>query len=80
MELNDSYTQLWAVWLLLFGAIEGTAIFNKKKGDTLSRHVWKFLGIQSKGYELPPGYKWRRGGLAVFFVWLAQHFFFPGAL
>ncbi len=75
MELNDSYTQLWGVWLLLFFAIEGTAIFRKDKGATLSRHIWRFLGIKSKGYELPPGYKYRRGGLGVFFAWLIIHFF-----
>jgi len=73
MDLNDSYTQLWGIWVLLFAVIEGTAVFRKDKGATLSRHIWKFLGLKSKGYELPSGYKWRRGGLAVFFAWLIAH-------
>ena len=53
-------------------AIEVPAIIDKKPGDTLSDHVWKFLGV--KGYPLPKGYKLRRGALGAFLVWLFVHF------
>ena len=71
--LNSSYTWLWAIWGLFFVAIEGAALMNKEHGDTLSEHVWKFIG--KKGYSLPSGYKWRRGALGVFLLWLVAHFF-----
>ena len=67
------YTELWALWLLFFAVIEGAAIANKEKGDTLSEHVWKWIG--KRGYPKPSGYKWRRGALGVFFAWLIAHFF-----
>ena len=71
--LNDTYTWLWAIWGLFFLAIEGGAIMDKRPGDTLSEHVWKWIG--KKGYEKPSGYKWRRGALGAFLAWLAYHFF-----
>lgn len=74
MELVSSYTSLWAVWIAMFVAVEGSALFRKEKGDTLSEHVWKWIG--KRGYEKPSGYKWRRGALGLFLAWLIAHFFF----
>ena len=71
--LDGTYTMLWAIWGLLFIAIEGAAIANKQPGDTLSEHVWKWIG--KKGYPKPNGYKMRRGALGVFLLWLIWHFF-----
>ena len=71
MELDSTYTSLWVVWGLIFAAIEGAALFNKGKGDTLSEHVWKWFAIKDK----PTGYKLRRGSLGVFMAWLVAHFF-----
>jgi len=71
--MDLSFTSLWVVWGVLFAAIEGAALANKEPGDTLSEHVWKWIG--KKGYEKPKGYKWRRGALGVFFVWLIAHFY-----
>lgn len=68
-----SYTVAWIVWGVMFLAIEGGAIFNKKKGDTLSEHVWKWIG--KRGHPKPKGYKVRRGALGVFLLWLIGHFF-----
>ena len=70
--LNSNFTWLWAIWGLLFLAIEGAALANKQHGDTLSEHVWKWIG--KKGYEKPKGYKYRRGALGVFLLWLVLHF------
>lgn len=71
--LDGNYTILWLIWGLLFAAIEGSALMNKKYGDSLSEHVWKWIG--KKGYEKPIGYKYRRGALGIFFLWLIWHFF-----
>jgi len=71
--MSEVFGSAWVVWGIMFVAIEGAALFNKQKGDTLSEFVWKFLGV--KGHPLPSGYKWRRGALAVSFAWLVLHFF-----
>lgn len=70
--MDSSYTLLWMIWGLFFLAIEGAALFKKDNG-TLSAHIWKFLGL--KGYTIPKGYKWRRGALGVFLLWLVAHLF-----
>lgn len=71
--LDSDFTWLWAIWGLLFVAIEGAALANKQHGDSLSEHIWKFIG--KKGYAKPSGYKWRRGALGVFLAWLVVHLF-----
>lgn len=60
---------MWVAWLLMFLAIEGAAIFNKDKGDTLSEHVWAWFKIKDK----PREWTWRRAVLAGFLVWLLVH-------
>lgn len=36
------YTIAWLLWGAAFFVIEGLAIRDKRAGDTLSEHVWKF--------------------------------------
>ena len=67
------YTELWLLWGVFFVVIEGATLLNKEAGDTLSEHVWKWIG--KRGYPKPSGYKWRRGALSVTLVWLIGHFF-----
>lgn len=69
--LNDAYTWAWGIWALMFVAIEGQAILDKRHGDTLSEHIWKWIG--KKGYEKPKWYKARRGALGAFLLWLVAH-------
>lgn len=64
---------LWLIFVLFFAAVEGQAIANKEPGDTLSEHVWKWIG--KRGFPKPTWYKLRRGALFVFLVWLLAHFF-----
>jgi hypothetical protein len=71
--MDWGYGMLWGIWGLLFLAIEGAALSNKDNGDTLSEFIWKWIG--KKGYEKPKGYKYRRGALGVFLLWLIAHFF-----
>jgi len=54
----------------MFGAIEGSALINKSKNDTLSEHVWRFFSIKEKSW----GWRFRRFCLLSFLVWLTTHF------
>lgn len=71
----SSFTWLWLIWLGLFAAIEGAAIFNKQQGDTLSEHVWSWFSIRDKG----KGWRSRRFVLLAFLAWLVAHFLTGGA-
>lgn len=64
------YTALWVIWIALFGAIEGAALVDKRKGDTLTEHVrkWFSIGKKSKGWRA------RRFVLLSFLAWLVAHF------
>lgn len=65
----NGYTVAWIMWLAMFGVIEGAALFNKDKGDTLSEHVWAWFKIrESRQWNI------RRFALAGFLVWLLVHF------
>lgn len=71
----DPFTALWIVWLVMFGAIEGAALANKRKGDTLSEHTWRWFSIRGKG----KGWRARRFALLAFLAWLVAHFLSGGA-
>jgi hypothetical protein len=67
----------WATYIWIgLGAIavlvEGIALLNKKEGDTLSEHVWKWLKVEDKSKKLTA---WRFFVLA-FMLWLTGHFVF----
>ncbi|SFC55426.1 hypothetical protein [Streptomyces aidingensis] len=70
----DGYTIAWLVWLAAFGVIEGTALLNKREGDTLGAHVWKWAAIKGDSRLV-----WvRRGLLVAFLAWLSAHFLTGG--
>ena len=69
MELNEIYTWAWGAWLAAFAIIEGLAVKNRKKGDTLSAHVWKWFGV--RGEKSPP----RRVLLGLLMALGSAHFF-----
>lgn len=64
-----NYTLAWYIWFMLFAVIEGGAIFNKKKGDTLSEHLWRWASIKEKSN----GWRLRRVGLTFTMVWIFIH-------
>ena len=67
-RMQRKYTLAWAAWLAWFAWVEGRAIVDKQRGDTLSEHVWLVLGTT-------PLLKWLTvGGL----VWLTGHFITGG--
>lgn len=64
---------LWIIWLLQFAAIELPAIFNKKKGDTLSEVIRFFFGFSKRSQVQGTMMKLRRGSFYVFCTWFFAH-------
>ena len=76
MKLNWKYTLGWILWILGFLGLEYFAIRDKRKGDTLSEHVWATIGTKTKKKTVA---MWAfRLGLGGLFVWLIPHFFTAG--
>ena len=73
MELNDFYTYGWLFMGAFFVFLEGAALKNRNKGDTLSEHVRKWAGVRGSSTS----HKVRRGALGVFLAWLFVHLVFP---
>lgn len=71
------FSWAWVGWILAFLVIEGLALFNKDKGDTLSENVWRWFGVKGK----PSGKNsLRTMGLMGFMIWLAIHFVSGGRI
>jgi hypothetical protein len=70
----DPFTMLWIFWIAMFFAIEVPAILNKRRGDTLSEHVWRWFAVTDK----PAGWQLRRFILLTFLAWLTVHFLTGG--
>ena len=67
---------LWVVMLGLFFAIEVPAIFNKKKGDTLSEVIRFALGFSKRSQVQGTAMKWRRGSFYAACAWFIAHIAF----
>lgn len=65
-------TPIWIGIGLLIVIVEGVALLNKSKGDTLSEHVWNWLKVYDKSKKFTA---WRFFVLA-FMVWLTGHLAF----
>lgn len=75
------WTWAWIGWAVYFLIVEGMALFNSKPGDTLSEHVWSFIGIRRKGADPrdPTGWtRLRRFIVLAFMAWLSFHFLTGG--
>ncbi len=74
------WTALWLLWGLFFAIVEGAALFNGEKDDTLSEHVWKWFGIGRNGAhpKVTGSIRLRRFMLLAFMAWLAAHFLTGG--
>ena len=75
--MNDTYTWLWIAWLVAFLGIEGAALINKDKGDTLSEHVWKWFSVREAGSKKRT---FRIATLGAFMLWLGIHFVSGGTV
>jgi hypothetical protein len=65
------FTIAWLIWLGGFVFIEGLALLNKEKGDTLSEHVWKWFKVKEPKSARR---NLRVATLAGFMTWLGVHF------
>lgn len=81
------YTWAWIGWAVYFAVCEGLALSNSRAGDTLSEHVWAFIGVRTGRLKTndplnpapvprrPSGWtKLRRVAVITFMVWLTLHF------
>lgn len=64
------FTVAWIVWAGMFVVVEGIALVNKSKDDTLSEHVWSIFKVRQQ----PTKWSFARFFLAAFMVWLSGHF------
>jgi hypothetical protein len=70
------WTWAWVGWAAYFLVVEGMALFNSRPGDTLSEHVWAFIGVRPAGADLrdPSGWtRLRRFLVLAFLAWLSVH-------
>ena len=60
------------MWGAMFVAVEGKALLDKDRGDTLSEHLWAIFSIRDKS----SGWLQRRAVLAGALTWLVAHLLF----
>jgi hypothetical protein len=63
------YTGAWIICIVMFFAIEGPALINKRYGDTLSEHIWKWFSVKEKSGQ----WRLRRFCLIAILSWLSAH-------
>lgn len=69
-----AYTWAWLGWFAYFIVVEGIALLDRREGDTLSEHVWKWL-MPERGAM---AWRLRRVALLAFMAWLTLHFLTRG--
>lgn len=62
--------QLWILWAIYFGVVEGAALISKAPGATLTAHIVSWLSLKGKA----TGWLFRRAGWLSFLGWLVYHF------
>ena len=74
MNLPDwnNFTWLWVFWAAFFVVVEGIAVFNNSRNDTLSEQVWILIGTKAEEKTVVM-WAWRVS-LVVLIAWLVPHF------
>lgn len=69
------YTWTWIIWLGTFVVAEAFALFNKKPGDTLSEHAWRWFAVKDEADAsvAKQPLRVRRVVLIGFLGWLLVH-------
>jgi hypothetical protein len=49
----DLFTIGWIVIGLAVVVVEGVALMNSRTGDTLSEHLWAWLGVRTSDFNTP---------------------------
>lgn len=74
-RLRYWFTAGWVIWLALFAVLEGIAIKDRRKGDTLSEHVWWAQErLRNAGMIGKVLYGALAGGIFILLTWLIFHF------
>lgn len=71
------FTIVWIGWAVIFAVAEGIALFNNKRGDTLSEHMWALFRVPRPGQNNPMPDGWTRTArflLLAGMCWLTVHF------
>lgn len=72
--MNPLYTFGWVILFVLGGVLETLAIIDRRRGDTLSEHVWKVFLVKDARH---PVLRWLlRIPLLGALTWLTLHFAF----
>lgn len=73
------WSWLWIGWGVAFVIIEGLAIKNKARGDTLSEHVWAWFQLKGRKDGKKPWQVLLRLGFICFWAWITLHFISGGS-
>lgn len=73
------FTAAWVFILVWFAVWETIAIVRKRRGDTLSEHVWAWFSLKGRKDKLSRGQAFLRFGFLAFWAWLTIHFLSGGA-
>lgn len=79
-RLSDPYKIAWILWIALFVLIEGIALFNKRKEDTLSENLRIVFATEQKPRWPYRFVKLRRLVLVAGLAWFTIHILTPGWL
>jgi hypothetical protein len=63
------WTVLWLLWGLIFAVVEGAALANDKKGDTLSEHLRRWFRVDTHLGRTA----WLVFSALFFIVWFIPH-------
>ena len=65
----NGWTTAWILWIVMFFSIEVPALINRRMGDTLSEHIWKWFSMKDKSDQ----WRIRRFCLLSGLMWLVAH-------
>jgi hypothetical protein len=74
------FTVAWVAVLLWFVVWEGLALWRKRRGDTLSEHVWQWFCLSGPKAGKSRWCIVRRVFFIGFWAWLTLHFVFGGSI
>ena len=73
------FTLAWVAVLVWFVVWEGAALVRKRRGDTLSEHVWDWFCLRGAKQGKSRWCVLRRVAFFGFWIWLTVHFLTGGA-
>lgn len=73
------FTAAWVFILVWFAVWETIAIIRKKRGDTLSEHVWSWFSLRGRKGDLTKWQALSRFAFLAFWAWITIHFLSGGA-